>query len=536
MPRHERQQQQQRSTSIFNRLRNNIQKILSKCKHDNKNDNTKNGNQQFTGKKGRDWRTLSPEFPPLPAVDSPPSSTTANDNTTANFNNNNNINNINNIDNISSSAEHSTSLTEKLSTANNNTISNNTTDPLSTVSSTSFNFSHSYRCQSISATTGVIEGRHLYTIPEEGETLDTSIIRSSTEHYPPPSSVRVSDVSSSSFSVPSSSSVFSNSSNTMYQSPTTWFTEMPDAPHDDMLIGDEVRCQLKLARIVNAASKQQKHDQNARTEILFDDHDNVRSIRIITRHTEDDNKISDEYWRFSGNSQYLPPELPCGVYNQSLADVWVMGIILYRMLVGKYPFNAVNDRKLFSKMMYGDFSIPQQLSDDAKDLLRRMLAPGNARASLDLILFHPWLKPCSSIMLSNSNNNTSDHGETTAASSCGALVTSNTEPLTIAVAKHDQDQEQEQKQISSLPSTPTSILSPSDRHQHEEAFARPIKVNYNSSLHSIKKHIKTTREKERRPVTKSLMRIVYLLTNGPYPPPKQPYRELSLLGRVHSTV
>ena len=86
----------------------------------------------------------------------------------------------------------------------------------------------------------------------------------------------------------------------MYQSPTTWFTEMPDAPHDNMLIGDEVRCQLKLARIVNAASKQQKHDQNARTEILFDDHDNVRSIRIITRHTEDDNKISDEYWRFSG--------------------------------------------------------------------------------------------------------------------------------------------------------------------------------------------------------------------------------------------
>lgn len=75
---------------------------------------------------------------------------------------------------------------------------------------------------------------------------------------------------------------------------------MPDPPHDDTLIGDEVRCQLKLARIVNAASKQPKHDQNARTEILFDDNDNVRSIRIITRHTEDDNKISDEYWRFSG--------------------------------------------------------------------------------------------------------------------------------------------------------------------------------------------------------------------------------------------
>ncbi|KAI9266481.1 hypothetical protein BDA99DRAFT_23023 [Phascolomyces articulosus] len=190
--------------------------------------------------------------------------------------------------------------------------------------------------------------------------MDASL-QNSNEHYPPPSSVRVSDESSP--SSPSSSSVSSNSSSIMYRPPTAWFTEMPDAPHDDTLIGDEARCQLKLARIVQAASKQQKHDQNARTEILFDDHDNVRSIRIITRHTDDNNKITDEYWRFSGNSQYLPPELPCGVYNQSLADVWIMGIISYRMLVGKYPFTAPNDRKLFSKMMHGDFSIPGQLSD-----------------------------------------------------------------------------------------------------------------------------------------------------------------------------
>lgn len=29
---------------------------------------------------------------------------------------------------------------------------------------------------------------------------------------------------------------------------------------------------------------------------------------------------------------------------------------------------------------------------DVKDLLRRMLAPIGTRASLDLVLFHPWLK------------------------------------------------------------------------------------------------------------------------------------------------
>lgn len=30
---------------------------------------------------------------------------------------------------------------------------------------------------------------------------------------------------------------------------------------------------------------------------------------------------------------------------------------------------------------------------DARDLLQRMLAPENTRASFDLVMFHPWLKP-----------------------------------------------------------------------------------------------------------------------------------------------
>ena len=40
-----------------------------------------------------------------------------------------------------------------------------------------------------------------------------------------------------------------------------------------------------------------------------------------------------------------------------------MGIWLYRMLVGKYPYNAPNDRKLFIKMGHGDFTLPCHLSE-----------------------------------------------------------------------------------------------------------------------------------------------------------------------------
>lgn len=48
--------------------------------------------------------------------------------------------------------------------------------------------------------------------------------------------------------------------------------------------------------------------------------------------------------------------------QQSLVDVWILGVSLYRMLVGKFPFNAANDRQMFKKMLHAGFSVPPELS------------------------------------------------------------------------------------------------------------------------------------------------------------------------------
>jgi serine/threonine protein kinase len=119
--------------------------------------------------------------------------------------------------------------------------------------------------------------------------------------------------------------------------------------------------------------------------------------------------------------QYIPPELSiCATYHDEQADIWALGISLYRMLVGKYPFHnqladaaAVSHQDVFKKMFKYDFVIPKTLSPgtyiiknhsnvlyinilhpctDARDLIQRMLAPEKTRASFDLVMFHPWLK------------------------------------------------------------------------------------------------------------------------------------------------
>ncbi|KAI8146006.1 kinase-like domain-containing protein [Fennellomyces sp. T-0311] len=203
-------------------------------------------------------------------------------------------------------------------------------------------------------------------------------------------------------------------------------------------------------------------------EIIFNAQDNVQSICLNI-------DGGPEYHKFCGNSQYIPPELSThGTYNHNLADVWVLGISLYRMLVGKYPFIASTDRKLFKKMLHADFSIPASLSEDAKDLLRRMLSPDTTRASLDLVLFHPWLKPFK-VQL-----------PATETSRPQAPVTNTT------------------------PSSPPAI-----QQQRISEPAAPVVMQKKSRDDTRLKRVLTS--------------MVLLLVEGPYPPPRKPYQELAHL-------
>lgn len=75
-----------------------------------------------------------------------------------------------------------------------------------------------------------------------------------------------------------------------------------------------------------------------------------------------------------GSPHYAAPEIVSGLkYHGAASDVWSCGVILFALLTGRLPFDDENIRNLLLKVQAGNFEMPEELSDDAQDLIWRML-------------------------------------------------------------------------------------------------------------------------------------------------------------------
>lgn len=97
-----------------------------------------------------------------------------------------------------------------------------------------------------------------------------------------------------------------------------------------------------------------------------------------------------------GCPAYVSPEILSATeagYSGKSADVWSLGVMLYTMLVGRYPFHDSQPLALFDKIRIGQFHIPDFVSAKAKCLIHCLLRRDPAqRLGVGEILAHPWFR------------------------------------------------------------------------------------------------------------------------------------------------
>jgi serine/threonine protein kinase len=79
---------------------------------------------------------------------------------------------------------------------------------------------------------------------------------------------------------------------------------------------------------------------------------------------------------FCGTPSYMPPEIVNKEkYIAQYSDIWSLGVLLYTMLYGRFPFKAKDDERLFELINKAEVKFPENIfvSENIKILIKKIL-------------------------------------------------------------------------------------------------------------------------------------------------------------------
>ncbi|KAG5515473.1 hypothetical protein RHGRI_036505 [Rhododendron griersonianum] len=104
---------------------------------------------------------------------------------------------------------------------------------------------------------------------------------------------------------------------------------------------------------------------------------------------EDEN---DELRRSPGTPVFTAPECCLGLtYGGKAADTWAVGVTLYCMIFGKYPFLGDTLQDTYDKIVNNPLDLPDQMNPMLKNLIEGILCKDpRERMTLEAVAEHPW--------------------------------------------------------------------------------------------------------------------------------------------------
>ncbi|OHS98689.1 CAMK family protein kinase [Tritrichomonas foetus] len=96
-----------------------------------------------------------------------------------------------------------------------------------------------------------------------------------------------------------------------------------------------------------------------------------------------------------GSPLHTPPEIITSQKYNEKADIWSLGILIYYIVVGEFPFYSTNIQHVFHLIVESDFTFPDRvlarISPQLQDMINSMLIKdAKERPDIVRLMEHPW--------------------------------------------------------------------------------------------------------------------------------------------------